>query len=153
MIDRFELFMPQRYPDGFWDKERTKIKWAIGFGHNEGGDVEPKVIPANMIVTLEEAQAIRDQDIAVKAMWVNAKITAPLTTYMFGAIVSLVYQYGQGRVERESKLIETLNAEEYVKAATVEILGMNKRKDGTPTDGHTIRRCIEVAHYSTKVNK
>lgn len=150
MMEQFERFMARRYVDGYWDAEKTKPKFAIGFGHNEGGSNEPKVIPADMVVTLEEAREIFSRDVAQKIRWVNARIKVPLTQYQFGAIVSLVYQYGEGRVERESKLVETLNAGEYVWAATRQMLSLNKKKDGTESDGHTYRRCIEIAHYFTK---
>jgi GH24 family phage-related lysozyme (muramidase) len=147
LIERWELFMPTRYPDG--KNADGTVRYSIGFGHAEHGDHEPKIILNNMVLTIEQAREILTLDIATKARFVNTRIKVPLTNYMYGALVSLVYQSGQGRVDREGTIIPLLNEGNYVKAA-VAMLAMNKKMDGTVIDGLTLRRATEVGFFMTK---
>lgn len=162
LIERWELFMPKRYADGV-RKDGTTI-WAIGFGHAEGGDNEPKTIPEDMELTIEQAREILAKDIAVKARWVDVRIPSDrvdLTTFMYGALVSLCFQFGQGRLDQAQTgigimqpfpFIKAFHAGRYVKAFTI-IRDLNFKRDGTVHDGLTLRRCSEIAFAMHKIDK
>lgn len=139
--------MPRRYADG--KRKDGSTIYSIGFGHSEDGDNEPKKIPEDMVLTLEQAEAILAADIAIKARYVNARVTVPLTSFMFGALTSLVFQFGQGRVDAANTVIPLLNETNYIKAA-VAMLALNKKRDGSELDGLTVRRASEVGFFFTK---
>jgi GH24 family phage-related lysozyme (muramidase) len=151
-VERWELFMPQRYEDGH--RADGSIIYSIGFGHAEDGDNEPKKIPADMVLTIEEARALLLKDIEIKARFVRTRVKVPISTYMFGAITSLVYQYGQGRVDKAAEaglFLPALNAGQYVKAFC-QMLQLDKKKDGSVHPGLTLRRASEVGFLMHKID-
>lgn len=168
---RWELFMPKRYDDGRWSRDywapgsdpkgpptrkKGDVLYSIFYGHAEGGDNPPFIIDETMEGTEPEGAALLKRDIAIKLRWVNARVptATALTDYMLGALVSLVYQYGQGRidkrVEEEGLLIPKLNEGKYVQAF-VDILKFDTKKDGTVHPGLTLRRASEVGFLMTKL--
>lgn len=146
LIKRWELFKPRRYVDG--KREDGSPVWSIGWGHSEDGDIEPKKIPEDMVLTLEQADAILDKDIARKAHFVNVRVTAPVTSYMRGSLTSFVFQYGNGRVDN-TPVIGLINEGEYIKAACA-MLDRYDRQDGTLDDGLRLRRASEIGLYMTR---
>jgi lysozyme len=112
LITRWELFKPRRYKDA----HKSGFKWAIGYGHVEGGDNEPIIIPEDMVITEPEARAIFLLDLESKARFIRAKLgNVPVNSYMFSALVSLVYNIGEGNFE-ESPVLKALHDLKYVKA-------------------------------------
>lgn len=147
LIERWELFMPRRYADG--QRPDGSTIWSIGFGHAEDGDNEPKKITEDIALTIEQAREILAADINVKARFVNTRVKTSLTTFQFGALTSLTFQYGQGRVDAANTVIPLLNDTNYIKAA-VAMLALNKKRDGTDLDGLTVRRASEVGFFMTR---
>ena len=114
IIVRWEDFMPRRYKDIKNDEDGWA--WAIGFGHVEGGEFEPKVIPEDMELTLEQGIAILKLDAQAKARFISKQLgNTPITTPMFNALVSLVFNIGEGNF-KISPVLKALKEEKYVKA-------------------------------------
>jgi GH24 family phage-related lysozyme (muramidase) len=154
------------------DAHKSGNRWAIGFGHVEGGDNEPKVIMPGMRITRERANEILMQDLEDKARWLRQNIIVPVTSFMFQALISLTANAGQGNV-RDGPVLPLLNAEKYV-AAAVAFLHHNKAwlpikdEQGNPvinpetgkpvlalqvSNGLTVRRCTEIGVFMTKKEK
>ena len=79
--------------------------WTIGYGHTRG--VRP-----GMEVTEEEAEDLLRKDMAESAQYVEQIVTVPLNAHQFSALVSFVFNAGQGSLE-SSTLLRRLNAGEY----------------------------------------
>lgn len=109
LITRWEVFSAKRYKDA----HRSGFKWAIGFGHVEGGDNDPITIPEDMVITLEQARSILALDLEDKARWLRGRIKVPVNTYMFNALVSLTINAGEGNV-RNGRVLTLINEERYV---------------------------------------
>src|SRR5688500_189865 len=95
--ERWEMFIDHWYPDGH--RADGSVLWSCMFGHAEDGDNPPFKMTEGETFTMAQAQETLAKDIAVKERWVNARLPpdkVPLTTFMYGALVSLAYQYGQG---------------------------------------------------------
>lgn len=108
---RWELYMSKRYPD----KSKIGEKWAICYGHVEGGDVEPRIITEDMEFTEPECHNIMMLDMDSKAKWLRKKIKVPVTTYMFTGLILLTMNAGQGNVAK-GRVLTFLNREKYVSA-------------------------------------
>lgn len=173
LVARWELVKLVPYKDA----HKSGFRWAIGLGHVEGGDNEPKIIdPAvlgyTMKITRKQAYDILALDLEDKARWLRQKITVPVTSFMFQGLISLTANAGQGNV-LEGPILPLLNAEKYV-AAAVAFLHHNKAwlpvKDekgnevlnpetGEPilalqvSNGLTVRRCTEIGVFMTKMEK
>lgn len=147
LIERWELFIPNWYPDG--TKEDESILYSCCFGHAEGGDHDPKTMVPGQTFTIEEGREILANDIKTKSHWVDVRVKVPITTYMFGALTSLAFQYGQGRIDESGLVIPKLNEGKYVQAA-IEMLQLNKTKAGDVLNGLTVRRACEIAFFMTK---
>lgn len=161
----WELLMltPYKDPSRFGDRK------AIGFGHVEGGENEPKVIPDDMVITPEEARAIHRLDLETKARWLRKKIHVPVTTFQFGAMTLLTMNAGEGNVGR-GRVLPLLNAEKYVSAGAaffdhrfkwIDQVDMNGKpvidpRTGKPyrvrveDNGLIMRRGCEIGVYRTK---
>jgi lysozyme len=120
VVMRWETFKATRYKD----MHKSGFKWAIGFGHVEGGENEPKIIPPDMVLTREQAFALLKLDLETKARYVRKKLKVPVNTYMFNALVSLCYNIGEGNFGgnednnwTESPVLIAINQERYVEAA------------------------------------
>jgi len=154
-IARWEAWRPTRYADGTRKRETPagpigSTVWSIGYGHAEDGDNEPKIIPADMVLTKEQGLAILKADIAKKAHFIDVRVKVPLTTYQFGALTSLCFQYGNGRLDN-SGLFHLLNAGNYVDAAC-EMLDLFTTTSGTIRKGLRFRRAAELAFFLTWKN-
>lgn len=160
------------------DAHRTGFKWAIGYGHVEGGDVEPKIITPDMKITSEEAWAILRADMEDNAQWLRKRITSRPNTCMFNALVSLTLNAGKGNIGGVpkknipvSRVLTALNAERYVEAgaafidhryAWFPVLDPFTKKpmlsdsgkvitERKEVNGLTLRRGLEMALYQTKI--
>lgn len=166
--ESWELFMATPYmdPSRFGDRK------AIAFGHVEGGENEPKVIPDDMVVTLEEARAIHRLDLESKARWLRKKIEVKPTTYMFGAMTLLTMNAGEGNVGR-GRVLPMINAGKFVSAGAAffdhrfkwidQVDGSGQKiidpATGKPyrvrveDNGLILRRGCEIGFYRTKIMK
>lgn len=184
VFERWELFMEESYDDGVWDKEYWAppnmvglgppdrkpgdIRWSVGFGHTEGGDNPPYLIGPGYKITRAQAGKLLEDDIRPKERWVNTRITVPLTPFMYTAIVSLAFQFGQGRLDAANKgltykgeplivngepktfpFIDQFNSNDYVDAF-ITILGLNFKKNGKSSKGLILRRASEVGYAMTR---
>lgn len=163
VMTRWETFQPKRYKDA----HSTGFRWAIGFGHTEGGDNEPKLIPADMEITYSEAIDILRADAELKARWLRKRILVPVTTPMFNALVSLTLNAGQGNVAK-GPVLELLNQEKYIAACAAFVdperghifASYDKDGDGVIDEeekrqrinGLICRRSTEMALYLTKID-
>jgi lysozyme len=84
--------------------------YSIGFGHFLGA----KPVPAT--ITLQQAESWLSQDAQKAADAVIKLVRVPLTQNQFDALVSFVYNLGEGALSR-STLLKKLNAGDYAGAA------------------------------------
>lgn len=171
-IERWELFIPNWYEDGKWKTgpKQGQPRYSCCFGHLEGGDHPPFEYVAGQTFTIEEGRAILKLDMASKANFVNKKLTAPVTTFMFGSFISLCYQFGQGRLQdaedgfrrehdvygNETKVpikpiipFLLMNDGKYIDGI-LEMEKLNFITDGSYSKGHHVRRACEIALCMTK---
>jgi len=85
-------------------------KWTIGYGHT-GKDVT-----AGMTITQAEAERILIDDLSYFEFVVSHNVKAPLTDNQFAALVSLVFNIGDGNFVK-STLLKKLNIGDYTGAA------------------------------------
>lgn len=163
LIVRWETFQAKRYKDA----HKSGYRWAIGFGHTEGGDVEPKVIPPEMELNFDQAFEILRNDCEIKAIWLRKQIKVPVTTPMFNALVSLTMNAGQGNVAK-GPVLELLNQEKYIAACAAFVdpnrghifASYDKDGDGIISEeekrhivnGLVCRRATEMAMFMTKID-
>ena len=106
--------------------------WTIGYGHT-GRDVH-----AGLNITEEQALDLLMRDSAAAAAAVNRLVTAKLTQNQFDALVSFVYNLGQGSLA-SSTLLRMLNAGDHAgaadqfprwnKAGGVVVAGLQRRRE------------------------
>ncbi len=149
-LERWEQFRSRWYPDGH-NKDGT-IRYSIGFGHAEFGDNWPFKRSDVEEITVAQATEIYLKDVEVKARYIN-KVLPPeevrLTTFQFGALVSLVYQQGQGRLTENPIIVNYLKRGEYIVAGT-QFLNYSRNAAGEHKDGLLLRRAAEVGLYMTR---
>lgn len=92
-------------------------KWTIGWGHVE-------TAKPGMKITVEQAQALFDKEIAVYEQAVEKAVKVPLTDWQFGALVSFTYNVGVAGFQG-STLIKKLNKGDY-DAVPGELMKWNK---------------------------
>lgn len=148
LLKRWEGFRAKRYPDG--KKADGTIVYSIGYGHAEYGDNPPYIIPEDMVLTEEQASDILRADAARKAHFIDVRVTQLITTFQFSALTSLVYQYGNGRLDKTG-LFPLLNDGNHVDASVL-MLTLNADTRGKVLRGLSIRRACEVEMFVTQVN-
>jgi lysozyme len=117
--------------------------FTIGYGHTKG------VKPGDKI-TLEQAQAFLDEDLAEAETAVNKSVKVPLNQNQYDALVSLAYNIGAGAFLGSTALAR-LNARNYTGAAEA-LTWWNK--DGKPlkvVQGLVNRRAGEKELFLTPV--
>ncbi len=103
LIKQWEGYRDKAYKDGGG-------VWTIGYGHTSAAGA-PKVVPG-MRITEQEAEEILRRDIdSVEAAVVNS-VKVPLNDNQFAALVSFVYNVGEGAF-RKSTLLKKLNSGDY----------------------------------------
>lgn len=102
-IKQWEQFVPTPYNDGYGNM-------TIGYGH--------VIRPGEQFTRISEGQglALLQQDVGSAEAAVNSLVAVPLTQSMFDALVSLVFNWGEGNFARSSHL-QRLNAGDYAGAA------------------------------------
>ncbi|MFP2693906.1 lysozyme [Enterobacter ludwigii] len=117
--------------------------WTIGYGHTaavKNGDT----------ITADDADSLLLNDIAVSEQAVSRAVTAPLNQSRFDALVSLVFNIGQGNFRR-STLLKKLNNQDYT-GASDEFLRWT-RAGGKVVPGLVRRREAEKALFDTPGRK
>lgn len=117
-------------------------KWTIGYGSTKG-------VRSGMNITKEEAEELLIKDVAVFEAAVNNRVKVPLSQNQFDALVSFVFNLGEGNFAK-STLLRKLNAGDY-DAVPSELMRWNKaRVNGVlqPLRGLTRRRAAEGALFT-----
>lgn len=104
--------------------------WTIGYGHTH-------TAKQGMKITEPQAEELLRRDIAWAENAVNKSAVVPLTQNQFDALVSFVFNVGEGAFG-SSTLLRMLNAKDYEGAAN-QLLRWNKQK-GRVLNGLTKRR-------------
>ena len=107
--------------------------WTIGVGHIKG-------VHKGMVISEQQSDDFLREDLEEAEDAVNRLVTAPLDQAQFDALVSLVFNIGQGNFSH-STLLKKLNAHDYLGAST-EFVKWNKA-GGKPVLGLTRRRAAE----------
>jgi lysozyme len=102
LIMRFEDFRPKPYDDGGGTL-------TIGYGHTRSA-----VIPAS--ITEEEAVELLKEDLAYFEEVVQSQLLVPVNDNQYSALVSFVFNVGEGNF-RQSTLLKKINNKNWVAAA------------------------------------
>lgn len=117
--------------------------WTIGYGHTSAAG-NPKVYKG-MRITAQEAEDILLADLKrVYIPAVTKNVSVPLNPNQLGALVSFVYNVGEGNFKK-STLLKKLNKADY-KGAAAEFLKWNKA-GGKVLKGLVTRRAAEKALF------
>lgn len=84
--------------------------WTIGYGHTG-----PEVVKG-LKITLEQAEALLSKDLGTAERVVNKLVCVPLSQSQFDALVSFVYNIGEGQF-KPSTMLKLLNLQDYQGAA------------------------------------
>lgn len=120
---------------------------TIGYGHT----VEMHTGELPLKCTEEQAEIWLKEDMFESASAVEKMCTVPLNEYQFGALVSICFNIGQGRLKRDS-IIRMLNDHDYEGAAGD---WWQNRRDKAPSKGGVIleglqeRRSAECHYFIT----
>jgi lysozyme len=116
--------------------------WTIGCGHTGAGVVE------GLTCTQAEADAWLNQDLGVADEALDRLVKVPVNQNQYDALVSLVYNIGQGNFAHSSCL-KALNARNYAEAARA--IGMWDLVAGQVSDGLKRRRTAEQRMFMETV--
>lgn len=132
LIKQWEAFVPTPYNDGYGNL-------TIGYGH--------VIRPGERFDRISESQALQilANDAAVAEDAIDRLVSVPLTQSMFDALVSLVFNWGEGNFAQSSHL-RRLNAGDYAGAA--DRLGEHPvTSGGQYSQGLANRRAAEKAFF------
>lgn len=130
LIKCFEGFKPKAY----WCPGQ---KLTIGYGTTRG-------VTEGMVVTHEQAIEMLERDVQVFAAAINRLVKVFLTQNQFDALVSFVYNIGEGAFAK-STMLQHLNKGEYEKAS--EQFPRWRFSMGIPLPGLVRRRVAERALF------
>lgn len=112
--------------------------WTIGYGHT-------RTAKPGMKITQTEAERLLRSDLQKFEQAVRNAVKVDLTENQFAALVSWVYNIGEGAM-KSSTLLKKLNAGDYDSVPS-ELMRWNKVK-GKPVKGLTNRRAAEAGLWS-----
>lgn len=112
--------------------------WTIGYGHTNSAGL-PKVIPGQMITEVE-AEEILTNDLKKYEASVQKLVKVKLTDNQYGALVSFVYNLGEGNFEK-STLLKKINSGDLIGASNE--FGKWNKAGGKVLKGLTRRREAE----------
>jgi len=133
LITHFEGCKLKAYPD----PATGGAPYTVGYGSTR--NVHP-----GMVITLDEAKQRLREDLEDAEKAIERLVTAPLDQSQFDALVSLVFNIGEGNFSK-STLLKKLNAHDYL-GASGEFVRWNKAA-GKPMLGLTRRRAAERDHF------
>ena len=84
--------------------------WTIGYGHTQG------ITSYTYPISEDQAELLLRDDIAAVEKIIRTYVSVPLTSEQYSALVSFVFNIGEGNFRR-STLLRKLNAEDYTGAA------------------------------------
>lgn len=133
LIKTYEGFRPTAYkcPAGVW---------TVGYGRTKG-------VTPTTVCTMAEATAWLAEDLAAASKAVLRHVKVPLTQNQFDALVSLVFNIGEGNF-KNSTLLDLLNGKNYVLAAMQFDRWVHANKRRQP--GLVKRRAAERKLFETK---
>jgi len=114
--------------------------WTIGYGHIKG-------VEEGMEITKEQAEEMLKEEIVEYENYVNTAVSVPLSQNHFDALVSWVYNLGNGNLT-SSTMLKVLNAGEY-EGVPAQIKRWNKA-GGKVLDGLVRRREAEALLFEGK---
>lgn len=117
--------------------------WTIGWGHTS-------TTKKGMVITKEEAQDLFEKDTAWAVRAVNREVNVGLSQNQFDALVSFVFNVGEGAFKK-STLLRKLNSGDYEGAAN-EFPKWNKQK-GKVLKGLVRRRAHEQELFLSAVEE
>jgi GH24 family phage-related lysozyme (muramidase) len=139
-ITRWEKWVPRWYADGFWKygPRKDQIKYSCCFGHQEGGENWPFEYDPEQTFTKEQGNEIFRKDVEAKARFVRKRLKSDIwvTTPMFQALVSIVFNAGEGNIE-EGRILTLFNEGAYTAAIAAfqdHIYAWEKVKDESGND-------------------
>ena len=133
LVTHYEGVRLHAYPDPATGGD----PWTIGIGSTRG------VYPG-MSITLDQAKERLREDLEDAEKAVTRLVTSPLDQSQFDALVSLVFNIGEGNFAK-STLLKKLNAHDYL-GASGEFMKWTKA-NGKPMLGLTRRRAAERDHF------
>ena len=116
--------------------------YTVGYGSTRAADGKP--VRPGLSVTEEEARALLQRDLAGAARAVERLVTVPLEPHETAALVSFVYNVGQGAFA-ESTLLRMLNTD--ARTSTAAQFARWNKAGGKVLAGLTRRRAAEAAMF------
>lgn len=113
--------------------------WTIGYGHT-------RTVRAGMVVTMEQAEALLDDDLQLCERAIQRLVTVPLNDNQFAALGSFVFNVGISNFEM-STLLKLLNRGWY-EQVSAQLMRWN-RASGEVLGGLTRRRAAEGVLWNT----
>jgi len=114
--------------------------WTTGYGHIKG-------VEEGMEITKEQAEEMLKEEIVEYENYVNTAVSVPLSQNHFDALVSWVYNLGNGNLT-SSTMLKVLNAGDY-EGVPAQIKRWNKA-GGKVLDGLVRRREAEALLFEGK---
>ena len=115
--------------------------WTIGYGHTKG-------VRKGQTITRAQGEAYFQQDLQNAVNIVRKYVKVPLTQNEFDALVSFVFNVGEGNF-KNSTMLKKINAREY-EAAAAEFPKWNKG-DGKVLQGLVTRRREEKGLFEKRI--
>lgn len=138
-IKRFEGFRAEAYKD---PGSVNGLPITIGYGQTRR---DGRLIKLGETITESEASSWLVKELARVEAVVDRLVTVSLTPYQLGALVSFVYNVGDGAFAK-STLLKKLNAGDYA-AVPAQLARWNKN-DGKVMAGLTNRRAAEAGMWA-----
>jgi len=137
LIKRFEGFRGRAYrcPAGIW---------TIGYGHTAAAG--PPAVAAGQELSVAEAEAILQRDVAKFARGVSGLLHVELQPQQFSALVSFAYNVGLANF-RASSVLKAVNARDF--AAVPQRLQLWTKAGGRTLPGLARRRAAEAELFCT----
>jgi lysozyme len=114
--------------------------WTIGYGHIKG-------VEEGMEITKEQAEEMLKEEVVEYENYVNTAVSVPLSQNHFDALVSWVYNLGNGNLT-SSSMLNVLNAGDY-EGVPAQIKRWNKA-GGKVLEGLVRRREAEALLFEGK---
>ena len=114
--------------------------WTIGYGHIKG-------VKEGMEITKEQAEEMLKEEVVEYENYVNTAVSVPLSQNHFDALVSWVYNLGNGNLT-SSTMLKVLNAGDY-EGVPAQIKRWNKA-GGKVLEGLVRRREAEALLFEGK---
>lgn len=138
-LKRWEGLRLEAYPD---PGSKDGHPWTVGHGHTS--DAFMRVTPG-MVITPQQADAALRHDAQEAAAAVRRLVKVPLTGNQLGALISFVFNVGEGQFKK-STLLKRLNEGQY--DAVPAELSKWKYNDGKVMQGLVNRRAAEAGLWA-----